>query len=46
MKLKPGIGEVAWMGAGATALLVLVLAVVHFQKDPSAQLAFKADALT
>jgi hypothetical protein len=44
MKLKPGKSDVLWMVAGAAALLVLMLVVLHFQKaqDPTAQLAFKA----
>jgi hypothetical protein len=44
MKIAAGIKEVRWMGAGAAALLVFVLVMLHLRKDenPTAQLAFKA----
>ena len=44
MKLKPGINDILWMAAGAAALAVCILVVLHFHNDgtPAAQLAFKA----
>jgi hypothetical protein len=42
MRLKPGGTDVLWMAAGAAALLVVVAVVLHFSRDPVAQLASKA----
>jgi hypothetical protein len=44
MKIKTGLSEVMWMAAGAAALLILMLVVLHFRddRDPATQLAFKA----
>jgi hypothetical protein len=44
MRFKPGKSDVLWMAAGAAALIVLMLVVLHFHaaQDPTAQLAFKA----
>jgi hypothetical protein len=42
MKLKRGGGDIVWTVAGAGALLAVVWVVLHFQKDPAAQLAFNA----
>jgi hypothetical protein len=47
MPLRPGINEARWMAAGAAALLVVMLVVMHFQKgeSPVEQLALKARRL-
>jgi hypothetical protein len=42
MKLRPGATDILWMVAGAAALLVVVLTVLHFHSDPTAQLTSKA----
>jgi hypothetical protein len=42
MKLRPGATDIQWMLAGATALLVVVLTVLHFHRDPTAELTSKA----
>jgi len=33
MKLKPGINDILWMAAGAAALAVCILVVLHFHND-------------
>jgi hypothetical protein len=45
MNIAAGIKEVRWMIAGAAALLIFVLAMLHLRKDenPTAQLVFKAE---
>ena len=47
MTVMPGIKDVVWMVAGAAALFLCMLVVLHFQEDqdPSAQLALKARRL-
>lgn len=44
MTIKPSIGDARWMAAGAAGLLVFMLVMLHFrsEKDPAAELAFKA----
>ncbi len=44
MNVKPRIQDVVWMAAGAGLLLIVMLAVLHFQKgqDPAAQLVSKS----
>jgi len=44
VKIRPGVTNVLWMTAGAAALLVLMLVVLHFHtnQSPAEQLAFKA----
>jgi hypothetical protein len=44
MKIKPGMNEVAWFVAGVTVLSIVTLVVSHLreERDPAAQLAFKA----
>jgi hypothetical protein len=44
MTMKSGMRDFLWMAAGAVLLLVVVLVVLHFQKDqnPAAQLALQA----
>ncbi len=44
MKIRPGVTNILWMAAGAAALLVLMLVVLHFHtnQSPAEQLAFKA----
>jgi hypothetical protein len=44
MKIKPGTNGVLWMAAGAAALLIFMLVVLHLRedRDPATQLAFKA----
>jgi hypothetical protein len=47
MSLKPRFADLLWMTAGAAILLVVVLLVLHFNKepDPTEQLAFRARRL-
>jgi hypothetical protein len=42
--MKPGIRDFLWMASGAAVLLVLMLTILHFQREqnPAEQLAFKA----
>ena len=44
MTMKPGLSGFLWMAAGTAVLLAVILFVLHFreQRDPAAQLAFKA----
>jgi heme exporter protein D len=44
MKIKPGVNEVVWFAAGVTVLSIVTLVVLHLheERDPAAQLAFKA----
>ncbi len=44
MKIKPGISDILWMVAGAAALLMFMLVMLHLRsgRDPAAQLALKA----
>lgn len=44
MRLKPGMENALWMGAGAVMLAIVLVLVWHFRQrgDPAQQLAFKA----
>jgi hypothetical protein len=44
MKIKPGTKDVLWVAAGAVALVLFIVAMLHFRKngDVTSELAFKA----
>jgi hypothetical protein len=44
MKIKPGTKDVLWVTAGAVAMLLFIVAMLHFRKggDATTELAFKA----